>query len=103
MFKPVFTPESVTVPKAVIGEYEANARCVLESVDWKTEAQDVCVCRNVFKREWSSALTVERVQALAKVCFYFEDDLQPALTTLCRRKVLRSRTQDGKRLYEVNF
>lgn len=106
MFTPVFTPDSVTLPKAVISEFEAKARCLLETFDWRNGPQAENVCIQVFKREWGSALTVERIQALAKVCTYFEGDLQPALTALCRKKILRSRVVSSfgkQRLYEINI
>lgn len=106
MFEAVVTETTVTLPKAVISEYEAKARCLLESTDWRKEDQAVLIAASVFKREWGSALTVRRIQELAKVLYYFEGDLQPALTKLCKRKVLRSRLNNAfgkERLYEVNL
>jgi hypothetical protein len=106
MFEAVVTETTVTVPKAVISELEAKARCLLETVDWRKDDQAVLVAVGVFRREWSSALTVRRIQELAKVLSYYEGDLQPALTRLCKRKVLRSRLNNAfgkERLYEVNY
>lgn len=60
--------------------------------------------RSVFRAMWSLSLTRERVEAVAAAMNGYEKvDLAEELTRLVRAKVLRSRTLNKKRLYEVNY
>jgi hypothetical protein len=63
---------------------------------------------NLFKMHWSSSYTPTQIQRIcvATTPGMVTDDaerFQKVLTKLARAKVLRSRTQDGKSFYEVNY
>lgn len=58
----------------------------------------------VFKAMWHASLTAEKVALVGDVMTDFSGvNYQTALTKLVRCGVLRSRTQGGRRLYEVNY
>lgn len=61
----------------------------------------------VFKAMWAQSLSLDRATAIAVAIGGFAPgvklDLQPALTSLCRAKVLRSRMASGCRVWEVNY
>lgn len=97
-------------PRVVLTGLEAQARIMIEASrkadadsdhkNWSTRQ----MVRNVFKAMWSNALPRETIEAMAKAMHSMSSvDLKPALNTLVRDGLLRSRTSGGKRLYELNF
>ncbi len=69
--------------------------------EWTSKKQMV---RTVFEAMWHASLPRERVEKIAEaMCNTIDVDLSNELTTLVRRKVLRSYTQHGRRFYEVNY
>jgi hypothetical protein len=60
---------------------------------------------NVFNAYYTRALTVEQIDGVARAIDGLPQDssLQDALSFFVRKKVLRSRTERGKRFYEVNY
>lgn len=68
-----------------------------------TNAYDVFV-KTVFSAMWSSALPVETIAAIGNAMHGMTattTTLKGALVRAVRAKVLRSRVQNGQRLYEV--
>jgi hypothetical protein len=63
------------------------------------------MARNVFMAYPALALTLEQINGVARAIEGLPKDasLQDALTFLVKRKALRSRKKDGRRLYEVNY
>jgi hypothetical protein len=59
----------------------------------------------VFRARWHAALTIEQINATAKVLgdLQSEPDLQELVTKLARKKVLRGYRKQGRYLYEVNY
>lgn len=73
----------------------------LRSDNWTSRKAAIA---NVFRAMWHASLEVERVNAIANAMGNTTGiDFQPELTQLVKAKVLRSRVQGGKRLYEVNY
>ena len=62
-----------------------------------------------FAAMWTSSLTADRIARVGSAMLGCDDDeafratTQAYLTKLCRAKVLRSRKNQGKTLYEVNY
>lgn len=66
----------------------------------------VIAIKRTFIAMWRNALPVERVRQVAEALSGLpieEAHVQAALTRMTRDKLLRSRVQQGKRLYEVNY
>ncbi len=72
--------------------------------DWHFSAIKV-----TFEAMWTSSITAERIARVGSAILGCDDDeafkgnVQNLLTKLCRAKVLRSRKNQGKTLYEVNY
>lgn len=80
---------------------EITTRKLFAKVD---NTQDNILIGGVFKGMYYAALSVDRIQNIASAMHGLQGcDLQEALTKLCRQKILRSRMNQGKRLYEVNY
>ncbi len=89
---------------ALITETELKARRIIRDArqtDWSPCQQRIL---NFFQAEWSSAHTVETVTKVTKALHGPSGlSLQPFLTALARRKVLRSRKIRGVTHYEINL
>lgn len=83
-------------------ETELKAREILEQIDGSF---DQMVIKSVFKAMYHAALTAERVGVVgAALNGYAEPlDVQAGLTSLVKAKVLRSRREKGKTLYEIAY
>ena len=59
----------------------------------------------VFRACWSSALSVDQVEAIGSALNSFSvvGELEPMLKKFCRAQILRKRTVDGTTHYEVNY
>ena len=88
-------------------EIEAEARSLLEaSVDYDKDLSGHFAVRQVFRAAWANSLEVDRVLVIANALTnltYNRDQIQHALTTLVRRKALRTRRICGINHYELNF
>lgn len=84
--------------------YEAKTHELMSRVRAEaTNSADVIVA-NVFQAMWSSSLTVERISKIGEAMYGFSGlDIQEVVTRLARKRILRSRTHSGERLYEVNY
>jgi len=90
-------------------EVAADALCARVFNDDKWDQNERMIA-NVFKAHYTSAFTAQRVARIADALWGADDnlsllrDMQPALTRLARRGILRSRRgQRGERLYELNY
>jgi hypothetical protein len=72
-------------------------------IEWSTARQLVAM---VYRACWTAALTVEQVNKRAEALgdLVSTPDLQEMLTTMTRKKILRSRrSSKGRKIYEVNY
>ena len=68
------------------------------------KTQENILISTVFRAMYYAAMPADKIEKVAAAIHGFETlDLQAGLTALCRKKVLRSRVKQGKRLYEVNY
>jgi hypothetical protein len=73
-----------------------------KGLEWTQHRQLVAM---VWRARWSASLTIEQINETAKVLgnLYDTPDLQEMVTLLARKRILRTRRQNGKHLYEVNY
>ena len=83
-----------------VTDLEVKARAVLAKLDWTPQNALIAF---VFKAMYSSALSVEAINAIGKATFGSWLPDNKALTAAVRQGVLRSRMIRGVRHYEINF
>jgi hypothetical protein len=78
-----------------------DASCIdANHADWQNRR----IIATVFKAMWSYSMPVEKIERIACAMLNLESvDLQETLTTLTRKRILRSYMDHGVRLYEVNY
>jgi len=85
-------------------ELSTEERKTRELFENLPEGNHFIMLRSVFKAMYWASLSVEKIEQVACAMHSLETvDLKKALTKLTRAKVLRSRMNSGKRLYEVNY
>jgi hypothetical protein len=74
-------------------------------IEWSPERQIVAM---VWRACWSNTLSVEQISKIGQALSFgvkaaIMPDLQPMLTLMTRKKMLRACTRHGVRHYEVNY
>jgi len=85
---------------------EAKTRALFDAYLYDNWSPASAGIAQVFKAMWTSALSASKITRIIEAMFeqgISEEDVQVALTSLVRAKVLRSRTPGGIRLYEVRY
>jgi 2-hydroxychromene-2-carboxylate isomerase len=93
------------IDRPLITETELQARALLQNNSG--DDMYVTIAKGVFRAMWSSAMTLSHVQAVGiainSLSHLDQDALQAALTKLVRAKVLRTRSAQGRKFYEVRL